>query len=136
MKENKTKKIARCFIINEGKVLLLFKKKRRHYEMPGGKVDEGESVDDAAKRECLEEVGCNVLLKEKFGPFYFNLKPFNIENHVFLAEIKKGESPKLMEPSVFDHFIWMPLNEFENYNLATSSLDFIKFHSYNLDKFK
>ncbi|RJQ71490.1 (deoxy)nucleoside triphosphate pyrophosphohydrolase [Pseudonocardiaceae bacterium YIM PH 21723] len=38
------------------------------WELPGGKVEQGESDADALARECLEELGATVLVGEKVGP--------------------------------------------------------------------
>ncbi len=35
--------------------------------MPGGGVEEGESLEDAVKRECMEEVGCRIVLGDTIG---------------------------------------------------------------------
>ena len=40
--------------------LMVFNKKRNGWEMPGGGIEEGESVEVAAKREFLEEAGYNI----------------------------------------------------------------------------
>lgn len=39
---------------------MVYNKNRKGWEMPGGKVEEGETVVDAAKREFAEEAGCDV----------------------------------------------------------------------------
>lgn len=38
------------------------------WEFPGGKVEDGESSRDAARREALEELGVRVRLGERVGP--------------------------------------------------------------------
>ena len=52
--------LSGCAIIEEGKLLLLWKKKHKHYEFPGGKVNLGESLEEAARREVREEIWCEV----------------------------------------------------------------------------
>ena len=49
--------------------LMVFNKKRDGWEMPGGSIQEGESAEDAAKREFLEEAGyaINVLEMTDLG---------------------------------------------------------------------
>ncbi|MDN5357287.1 MAG: 8-oxo-dGTP diphosphatase [Candidatus Methanomethylophilaceae archaeon] len=39
---------------------MVFNTKRNGWEMPGGKVEKGESIVDAAKREFAEEAGYEV----------------------------------------------------------------------------
>lgn len=60
-------------IIKDGKILLMrrIKNGEEYYVLPGGSVEEGESVEDALKREIKEELSLNVL---KYDP------AFEIEN--------------------------------------------------------
>lgn len=50
-------KIANLLVVKDGRVLLLKKPRRGWYVAPGGKIDEGESVYEAAIREFAEETG-------------------------------------------------------------------------------
>ena len=45
---------------SDGKFLMVFNKKRGGWEMPGGKVEAGETVVEAAEREFAEEAGYSV----------------------------------------------------------------------------
>lgn len=74
---------AYCVAMKDGRFLMVYNPKRKGWEMPGGKIESGETVEDAAKRECLEESGydveivgrknigycdvCTCILKEKKG---------------------------------------------------------------------
>jgi len=39
---------------------MVFNEKREGWEMPGGHIEDGESAEDAAKREFLEEAGYGI----------------------------------------------------------------------------
>lgn len=56
---------AYCVAMKDGKFLMVRNPKRNGWEMPGGKIEEGESIEDAAKRECLEESGYEVEVVAK-----------------------------------------------------------------------
>lgn len=73
MSEDVVKKCASCFVINEGKILLIYHKKFNKYIQPGGHINEGEEPYEAAIREVLEETGINIIIDDK--------KPFNIEEY-------------------------------------------------------
>jgi 8-oxo-dGTP pyrophosphatase MutT (NUDIX family) len=50
----------------DGRVLLV-RPNRRGWEMPGGRVDPGEDVAEAAVREVEEETGCDVAVEALLG---------------------------------------------------------------------
>lgn len=54
-------RIANLLVIKEGKVLLLKKPRRGWYVAPGGKMEAGESIYEAAIREFTEETNAEPL---------------------------------------------------------------------------
>ncbi len=84
---------------NKGKYLLL--KEYRHplrqyiYGLPGGRVEEGESLKQNAQREFLEETGYKVSSLQYLG-FYLPLPSISQHRiHLFYSsEIEKSASPK------------------------------------------
>lgn len=53
---------AYCVAMKDGKFLMVHNLKRNGWEMPGGKVESGETSEEAAKRECLEESGYDITV--------------------------------------------------------------------------
>lgn len=80
---------AATIVINEQNEILLIKGPRRGWEMPGGQVEEGESLKDAAIRETKEETGIDVEIL-KFCGIFQNVKRL-ICNTLFLAKPIGGE---------------------------------------------
>ena len=59
---------VRAIIIDENKLLMAYLEKTDEYKFPGGGKNEDETIEEALKREVLEEVGYKVLhIKEKIG---------------------------------------------------------------------
>lgn len=52
---------------DEGKIPVLYVAKHKYHKLPGGGVEEGEDKKMALVRECLEEVGAEVEIKEEVG---------------------------------------------------------------------
>ena len=93
-------------IIQDGKVLLT---KRRDFEvwcLPGGEVDNGETLVEAAKREAREEVGLEVQLERLVG-IYSRPQWLSVGSHVvvFLAKVVGGvltiQTKEVMEAQFF-----------------------------------
>ncbi|GGG26878.1 NUDIX hydrolase [Paenibacillus abyssi] len=60
---------AATIVLNESNEILLIKGPRRGWEMPGGQVEEGESLKDAAIRETKEESGLDIQVTKFCGVF-------------------------------------------------------------------
>lgn len=54
---------ARCVVVDSNNdVALLHSIKHNFYMLPGGKIEEGETPEQAGIRECKEEIGCDVKI--------------------------------------------------------------------------
>lgn len=97
------------FIQKENKLLLGLKKRgfgEGRYNGIGGKVHDGESVVEAAKRECAEEIGVDVDALDQFGEviFYPVKFPAGIKVHFYKTSQFRGEPTESeeMKPEWFD----------------------------------
>lgn len=80
---------AATIILNDQKEILLIKGPRRGWEMPGGQVEEGESLKEAAIREAKEETGIDIEILKFCGVFQ-NVSG-SICNTMFLAKPVGGK---------------------------------------------
>lgn len=87
-----------------------------YYELPGGKVEEGETLEEACIRECKEEIGCTVEIVYELGitrEYRKRLERVN-ESHCFVAKVvgEKGV-PELTEKekALGVEPVWLPYDE-------------------------
>lgn len=107
------KKVLTLLIIHkDGKVLLGMKKRgfgAGRWNGFGGKLHEGETIEEAARREIKEEAEIQVLEMEELGVIDFAWKnnPEILEVHIFKAENFEGEPAETeeMKPQ------WFPISE-------------------------
>ena len=103
----------------ENEKILLVKNKGKdfsYYTLPGGAVEPGETLEEAAKREVKEETGLDVELD---GIFSVNEAFFEDRGHhaiffVFRGRIIGGEIAILM-PDEIEEVTWMNAEEAEQY---------------------
>lgn len=86
---------AATIILNEHNEILLIKGPRRGWEMPGGQVEEGESIKHAAIREAKEECGIDIEII-KFCGIFQNIES-GICNTLFLGRPIGGELTRTPE---------------------------------------
>jgi len=63
---------VKCIVIEDGKVWLR-KNERNEWELPGGKLDEGEQPEQTAAREALEELGARVSVGKPVGATLYKI---------------------------------------------------------------
>lgn len=107
-----------AMIFNEKNELFLTKRSKKAtnergcWEVPGGKVEFGETLEHAVKREIREEYGVDIELVKQF-PAANHLIPAEKQHWVpttFLAKIKVGQKPRICEPEKCDEIGWFPLD--------------------------
>ena len=112
---------AGIVLIQDGKVALIERHRAGldYFVFPGGGVDEGESPEQAAVREAMEELGIEVAIKQKVAEVKLGQKSRQV---YFLAEQIGGEfgtgngeeytdaDPTSPEEGIYIP-IWMPIGE-------------------------
>lgn len=97
------KLLTLCLAVEDGKVLLGMKKRgfgAGRWNGFGGKVEPGETIEAAAKREMLEECGVSIEEMEKVGIHEFEFEKNRgeiLEVHVFRVGIWSGEPEETEE---------------------------------------
>lgn len=121
------KTLTLVFFVRENKILLGYKKRgfgSNRWNGFGGKVEEGEGIKEAAKREALEEVGLEITALEKraIHQFSFVDNPEILEVHTFWVRKWGGvpQETEEMRPQWFsleeipydhmwpDDILWLP----------------------------
>jgi len=116
--------LSGCVILKEHAILLLHRIKRDWYELPGGKIENGETPEQAAVRELKEELCCDVQIIQHLGKRSFTDHELTMSYTWFLAKIKAGQIPSIGEPDTFDHFRYIPLDALETVPLSFNMQNF------------
>lgn len=113
--------IATAIIMKDHKILTT----RRGYgqfinlwEFPGGKIESGETTEDALIRELQEELAVEVIPEELFMTTEYDYPDFHLTMHCYLCSIKKGtitllehNGAKWLDKDHLDTVEWLPANQ-------------------------
>lgn len=100
-------------LLRNGSVLLVrqyrFLIGRLSWEIPGGRVEEGEPLEDAALRECLEEAGIRTLSLKPLFTYQPGTDVLSNETHLFYStEFEEVGSRDAQEIS---RCVWVPFSD-------------------------
>ncbi len=113
--EYRPRTTARAILNNNGKIALLHVTKHNYYKLPGGGVEEGETIQQGLIREIKEEVGCTFELQGEVGEIIEHKSHFGIvqTSHCFLAKVLEEGEPQFTEKELKDGFeiVWVPFEE-------------------------
>ncbi|MDD3175585.1 MAG: NUDIX hydrolase [Candidatus Nanoarchaeia archaeon] len=117
--------LSGCVIVNKKEeMLLLWKIKHQHYEFPGGKVENGETLEQTAFRECQEELGIDVTIIKCLGCEEFTIDGDNYKSYKYLGIIENNQTPKVNEPEKFEKLFWLPIRKYQIYSCAPNVKSF------------
>lgn len=77
---------AGALIIRDRKLLLAFSNNKQCYYLPGGKIDAGETADEALCRELAEELSIDVLPAELKFYTHISVPAFGEQNGVMMEQ--------------------------------------------------
>ncbi len=122
---------ARIFLLDPDERLLLIHDRldlhveESHWIVPGGGVEPGESLTEAAIREVYEETGIEVALPADARPIFVERELFRFAgelidqtNHYYLARVPAGLSARPVVPTSYETVValgmrWWTLAELE-----------------------
>ncbi|QCR33614.1 8-oxo-dGTP diphosphatase [Lysinibacillus sp. SGAir0095] len=126
-------RIANLLAIQDGKVLLLQKPRRGWYVAPGGKMESGESIFEAAQREFKEETNLTPTNPHLKGVYTMIIKDGEktVDEwmlYTFVAYGTEGESFKetregILEWHPIESLHQLPMAEGDRKNLLFSALE-------------
>lgn len=113
-------RIANLLVKKDDKVLLLKKPRRGWYVAPGGKIESGESIFEAASREFREETGTTAIKPHLKGVYTMVIKRGEeVVNewmlYTFLAEDLQGTPYKETREGILE---WHPIEDLKNLPMA------------------
>ncbi len=117
--------LSGCAIVNDKEeLLLLWKKKHKHYEFPGGKVEPNETLKETAIRECKEELGVDIIIIDYIGYENFTIDNHSFQSHKYFGKIADNQTPKVNEPAKFEKLFWLPIKQYKKYSCAPNIREF------------
>jgi len=109
--------VAAAVIIRDGRVLLTRRGEGQHlagmWEFPGGKLEAGESPEEALLRECQEECGIEVEVAEILEVTHHRYPEKEVLLLFYRCELRAGEVRHLQ---VADH-AWVAPRDLDDYPL-------------------
>ena len=114
----KTVRVVAGIIIEDGKVFATqrgYGEFKDGWEFPGGKIEQGETPEEAVVREIMEELDTEVEVKELFDTVEYVYPKFHLSMDCFICKIKKGdlvlkehEAAKWLAKETLHTVDWLP----------------------------
>ena len=117
----KTIEVVAAIIINEKKLFIAergYGNWKGYYELPGGKIEPGETKEEALRREISEELDTEVNVGDFITTIEYDYTEFRLTMHCYQCTIQNG-TLELLEHSASKwvtseellHVKWLPADE-------------------------
>jgi 8-oxo-dGTP diphosphatase len=82
------------------------------WEFPGGRVEEGETDEQALKRELKERLGSDAEVKSRMAHRVHHYHGYSVDLNLYQAVIPLGHEPQALRVA---EVRWVPSSDFEKY---------------------
>ena len=118
--------VAAAVIIDRGRVLVTKRARGTHlggsWEFPGGKLEPGESPEQAVVRECREECGIEIAVHRILEVVFHRYPEKDVLLLFYRCSRVSGEVQHL---EVTDH-AWVPFGDLERYDLPEANAKVVR----------
>ena len=88
------------------------------WEFPGGKVEAGESPEEALKREILEELDTRIVVEKLLTTVEYDYPKFHLKMHCYICSIESGsltlkehEAARWLTMEQINSVDWLPADK-------------------------
>lgn len=92
------------------------------WEFPGGKLEEGETKEEALKREIYEELNLKIMVKREFMSNICSYEFGIINLHAFICELNCSNE---IISTDHDVIIWVNVEQLKDYNFAPADVPIV-----------
>jgi 8-oxo-dGTP diphosphatase len=111
----------------DGKLLITKRPQGSHlagyWEFPGGKQEEGETLEECLQREIMEELGVDVKVDEHLLQVDHDYDMKSISLHLFRCSHLRGE----LHPVGCDDMEWVDPKDLDHYKLPPPDIQILSF---------
>ena len=116
---NKTMEVVGTMFFRDGKLLIDKPRSKPTFQMIGGKVEEGESIREAAIRECHEELGEKAIFDETLLDFVMDFEEIATSDpskriHMNIFQYKGELKGELTVSEEIEQFMWFGADDDRN----------------------
>ena len=112
MDERKNIEVVAAIIVRDGRIFATqrgYGEWKDWWEFPGGKIEPGESPEDALKREIREELATEIEVDELLTTVEYDYPKFHLTMHCYLCTIISGDLTLLEHEDAR----WLALDELD-----------------------
>ncbi len=113
--------VVAAVIINDGKLFATqrgYGDWKDYWEFPGGKMEPGETPEEALKREIEEELDTEIAVHEKLITVEYDYPKFHLLMDCYLSEVIEGglvlkehEAARWLKGNELDSVQWLPADK-------------------------
>ena len=122
----KSIEVAAAIIINNGKIFACqrgYGEWKDWWEFPGGKLESGETPEDALLREIREELSIEISINRHLTTVDYDYPNFYLTMHCYICQLKDDLQPHLLEHEAAR---WLCRSELEEVKWLPADVEVIK----------